>query len=123
MYERESGDLRDLLALLGSEAQAMQDRSKKNEKRITKKNLRAKRDAAKDRVDSLADEVITMEARYLLSSRRRRLTPRAISGGYRDEMDANISEYRQIVTKLKTELLFGALVDLRALEGEIRSRN
>ena len=65
-----------------------------------------------------------MEARYLLFiQEKERLTPRAISGGYRDEMDANISEYRQIVTKLKTELLFGALVDLRALEGEIRSRN
>ena len=62
-----------------------------------------------------------MEARYLLLiQEKERLTPRAISGGYRDEMDANISEYRQIVTKLKTELLFGALVDLRALEGEIR---
>ena len=62
-----------------------------------------------------------MEARYLLFiQEKERLTPRAISGGYRDEMDANISEYRQIVTKLKTELLFGALVDLRALEGEIR---
>ena len=53
LYERESGDLRDLLALLGSEAQAMQDRAKRTEKRITKKNLRAKRDAARDRVDSL----------------------------------------------------------------------
>ena len=48
-----------------------------------------------------------MEARYLLLiQEKERLTPRAISGGYRDEMDANI-EYRQIVTKLKTELLFG----------------
>ena len=122
LYERESSDLRDLLALLGSEAQAMQDRARKTEKRIAKKNLHATAQKHRDKVSSLCDEVITTEARYLLLiQEKERLTPRAISGGYRDEMDTNIAEYRQIVTKLKTEVLFGALVDLRASEGEIKA--
>ena len=92
LYGRESADLQNLLRLLASEAEQMTDRATRTEKRMVRRDLKSKKEAARSRVDELSDLVVTTESRYmLLIAEKDKLTPRAIASGYRGGVEFSIS--------------------------------
>ena len=70
----------------------MTDRATRTEKRMVRRDLKSKKEAARSRVDELSDLVVTTESRYmLLIAEKDKLTPRAIASGYRGGVEFSIS--------------------------------
>lgn len=51
------------------------------------------------------------------------LSPRALQQGWKEELDSNIGQHRDWITKRKLEAVFGASLSARQLEEEVNAFN
>lgn len=54
-----------------------------------------------------------------LKTQRLMLSPRALQQGWKEELDSNIGQHREWITKRKLEAVFDGSFPARKLEGEV----
>ncbi|KAJ1446080.1 hypothetical protein M885DRAFT_273748 [Pelagophyceae sp. CCMP2097] len=110
LYDRESRQLAGLLRFLASEGVRLTDRAAALEKRIKRRRLRERADAARAAARDGAALVLQTETRYLnLVDEHTLCTPRSIAAGWRDELATNVADHRRMITRQKADLLFSRL--------------
>lgn len=55
-----------------------------------------------------------------LKTQRQMLSPRALQQGWKEELDSNIGQHREWITRRKLEAVFDATLPARQLEEEVR---
>lgn len=110
---REDEALKSLLRELAAEVLVHRDRCAVAKKRMRRGGMEEKVASARDKVDKLIATVEETETYYeQAKSDLEQCTPRSISAGWTLELERNIADHRNTITKAKTSVLFDGLLQL-----------
>jgi len=116
LFDRETVARERVVAELASEGTYALELFKLKERLLKKMHFEEKEAVYLERVSELNKSIKALEQSYVtLMTQRRQISPRAISQGWREELELNISDHREDMTKSKLALLFKNLLPLAAL--------
>ncbi|GMH62608.1 hypothetical protein TrRE_jg12385 [Triparma retinervis] len=123
LYARETDQRQNQVRLLKSEEQFQADYVRLLKKRLAKLELKDKNDDLKEKVKDMYQYVEEQEFNYVeLVRQRDQVSPRAIEQGWVEELNKNIRDHRNWITKYKLECLFDTGLEQRGVEEEYERR-
>jgi len=123
LYERETTQRTNQTRLFASDEQWWADHVRLLEKRMKKLNLEEKNKVLSTKVNDMYNYVEEQEFAYMeLVRQRDAVSPRAIEQGWVEELNENIRDHRNWITKYKLECLFDSGLEQRGVEEEYNRR-
>ncbi|GMH72347.1 hypothetical protein TL16_g05891 [Triparma laevis f. inornata] len=123
LYERETEQRQNQTRLLKSEEQFMKDYNFVLKRRLTRLGLEEKNKELGEKVRDMFAYVEEQEFNYTeLIKQRDAVSPRAIEQGWVEELNVNIRDHRNWITKYKLECLFDTGLEQRGVEEEYGRR-
>mmetsp|Transcript_9918 Transcript_9918/g.20190 ORF Transcript_9918/g.20190 Transcript_9918/m.20190 type:complete len:962 (-) Transcript_9918:30-2915(-) len=123
LYARETDQRQNQVRLLKSEEQFQADYVRLLKKRLNKLALKEKKEELHEKVNDMYKYVEEQEFNYVeLVRQRDQVSPRAIEQGWVEELNKNIRDHRNWITKYKLECLFDTGLEQRGVEEEYDRR-
>ncbi|CAN0017844.1 unnamed protein product [Ectocarpus sp. 4 AP-2014] len=124
IWARSMDRRRDFLRVLAAEEEWERENMEIKQRRSRRMMLEEKLEAAVEAEAAAHAAVFELESNEQeLKTQRMMLSPRALQQGWKEELDSNIGQHKEWITKRKLEAVFEASLPARELEEQVERRD